>query len=231
MADLLFDDLVDGSGGLYFDDLSTAPTAPAILDVDTDEVLGAAQLGATFACLNGGATIGDRVLALVQGSTVVAQTQVAGNDTGGTFNVTGFGLNGLLKYGTATKARLTVGAAVAELDLATPSGQAVPFVPPTGRSWVQFGTLEATLEYRIEGVPVDIASGDQFEYVNQGGTVTVLDTGVVTGTTQAISSLTGCTRLARDGARTPRSSSRRSARGSTPNRRPPRPGPRRRYPA
>jgi hypothetical protein len=163
---------------------------PSLTDVDTDEILTSTQTGVAFTGTNLGATTGDRTIALVQGATVVTQTQVTGNATSGTFNVTGFGTGGLLRYGTATTLRAVVGSDTANLSLAAVSGQNAPITPPAGRAWVTFGTLDTTAAYRLEGDPTDIAPGHQLEYDTGGGVLTVNADGTVSGSTTA-TSLTG----------------------------------------
>jgi hypothetical protein len=170
---------------------TTAAALPSLTDVDSDEILTSAQSGATFTGSNLGATTGDRTVALVQGSTVVTQTQTGGNSTSGTFNVTGFGAGGLLRYGTATTLRVTVGSDVANFSLASVSGQTAPITPPAGRAWVTFGSLETTAAYRLEGDPGDIAPGHQLEYDTAGGTLTVNSNGTVSGTSGSTTSIVG----------------------------------------
>lgn len=179
--------------GTFIDDFEGGDLAvsPTLTDVDTDEILGSTQAAFPYTGTNLGATTADRTISLVQGATVIPLTQVTGNATGGTANMAGFATGGAGRYGVASKLRAVVGSNTAELDLAAVSGQNAPITPPSGRSWVTFGTLDPDVTVRISGVPVDIAPGDQFEYDNQGGTITVLNTGVVTGTSGSTTSLTG----------------------------------------
>jgi hypothetical protein len=111
-----------------------------------------------------GATEADRDFDLIQGATEVLQSQGEGDDTGGSFDVVGFELGGLLSYA-ATSARVT-----------TADGNdsvSVTISPPAGRDYVDIGTPDPVAANRITAIP-DIESGDQLEWGNIQGTGTVV---------------------------------------------------------
>lgn len=141
---------------------SPPPPPPDLTSVNGGTSFASNATGITFTGTNLGATTGDRTVSLVQGATVVTQTQTAGDATSGAFDVVGFGLGGLLRYGVATVLRVDDGAQTDEI--------AVTINPPAGYAYVDIGSINP------EGIetspPLEV--GWQLRYNNQGGLLTIL---------------------------------------------------------
>lgn len=153
-------------------------SSPTLTDVDTDETITGTQEDVAITGTNLGADTAARTIKIVQGSADVTQTQVTGNSTSGTFDVVGFATSGLLRYGTATL-RATVGAESGDI--------AITLDPPSGYSTVTLSSVEATVAYRVEGIP-DLNVGDQIEYSNQGGKFSIDTSGVPSATDESVTS-------------------------------------------
>lgn len=180
---LLWDDITNGATNasvltIAIEIKDSGAPPPTLSDADTDEILGATQTGAAYT----GTNLTGVTLALVQGATEITQGGVSGTATGGTFNVTGWGLGGLGRYGVTTSLKATTADGSVTLPLAAVAGQNSPITPPAGRAWVTLGTLDPTAAWRVEGDPIDLQTGWQIEYDTQSGVLTIGADGVPSGT-------------------------------------------------
>jgi hypothetical protein len=137
---------------------TTLPPAPTITGVSSSTPVDGASLTITGTAFGAAQSTGSVTL----GGT--ALTVTAWSDTSITVTIA-LGLN---KYGAALN--LIVSSAG--------GGASAPFgitsiAAPSGWSTVDVGTPYATASQRLTASPVDIASGDQIEYENPGGLVTV----------------------------------------------------------
>jgi hypothetical protein len=156
---ILFDELLDGGGDLYFDDLSAAPITgdePQIVTVGTLRYLGNATItGSNFGASQGagGVAIGG-----------VAQPIVSWGDTSITIGPIA---RGILRYGTQSVV------VTSDADgSSNPSAQ--PLLPQAGWNYVNLVNPLATSGARITASP-DLAGGDQLAWgdIIPSGTVTV----------------------------------------------------------
>lgn len=169
----LFDNLVSGGGGTYFDDLNAAPSggsSPAVVSIGTLRYLGSATItGSNFGASQGagGVTIGG-----------VSQPVTAWSATSITIGPIA---RGTLRYGTQN-----VVVTHATAGSSTPSAQS--FLPQAGWSFVDLTNPLATSGQRITSTP-DLVAGDQLAYgdVSPSGNVTVAADGSFT-TTGAVGS-------------------------------------------
>lgn len=165
----LFDNLIDGSTQLYFDDLNSAPSGvdvPAITSIGPLRFQGSATIvGTNFGASQGtgGVTIGG-----------VSQAVLSWSDTSITIGPIA---RGNLLYG----AQAVVVASDAD-GSSSPSSQ--PLLPQTGWNYVTLANPLATSGDRITSTP-DLAAGDQLAWGNvaPSGTVAVAsDASFVAGT-------------------------------------------------
>ena len=166
---ILFDDLQDFGGRIYFYDLDSAPVTgnePVLLSVGTSETFASNATSVAFTGTNLGADETERTLYLVQGAEEVEQTQGVGDDTSGIFDVVGFGLGGTLKYGVSTSLKVVT----SEGDYSLP----VTVNPPSGYAYVDLASVHGVEDERITAIP-DLEPGDQLEYETVGGKVEVHD--------------------------------------------------------
>lgn len=167
---LVIDFISAGTNG----DAAPSPSAgvpPDVTDVDTDESFASDAAGVTFAGTDLGADETARTVTLEQGAVVVEQTQGTGNATSGDFDVVGWELGGLLRYGESTNFVVETAEGTDPI--------AVTVVPPTGFAYVVIDEPHPDPDVRIESDP-DLESGDQIEYDTVGGKVEVFDDGTFT---------------------------------------------------
>lgn len=104
-ADVYATDFTTGDLAVNWSNLvATSFTTANVFDVasvNSGLPIAAGQTGVPFTGSMLGANTAARTVSLVQDTVTVTQTQVTGNDTGGTFNVVGFGAAGKLAYGPA----------------------------------------------------------------------------------------------------------------------------------
>jgi hypothetical protein len=135
---------------------------PTITDVDTDETVLAGQTSVAVTGTDLGTTNADRVFDLVQGSTVVPQTETGtGTSTAATLTIVIEQTGADIKFG-AANLRITRDSDSADGELA------VTVNPPSGHLYVDVGTPATDGDDRITASP-DIASGDQIEARGEGG--------------------------------------------------------------
>lgn len=164
----LFDDLVDGGGDLYFDNLDAAPitgTEPAITAVGTLRYLGSATItGERFGASQGAGSV------LIGG---VAQPIVSWSDTS---IVIGPIARGALKYGNQP-----VVVTSDEDGSSNPSVHSL--LPQTGWNYVNLASPLAAPADRLTTTP-DLVAGDQVAWGNitPSGAVTVFSDGSFTAT-------------------------------------------------
>jgi hypothetical protein len=125
---------------------------PVITGVDSDRIVLAGQTSVAITGTGFGTTNADRAWDLVQGATVVAQTETGtGTSTAATLTIAGGGL----KYGT-TNLRCTRDSDSADGELP------ITLLPASGHIYVDIDEPNTTAAYRITAT-ADIAAGDQIE--------------------------------------------------------------------